>query len=172
MHLCWGNYEGPHHCDVPLSDIVDVVFKAKPMALSLEGRQSASRARICGVRNATKLPNGKVFWIPGVLESKSNFILEGILKVIANRISNYAKLVGRENVIAGSDCGYGTWVGQAVPVEPGHCLGEIRGASRRRSHRQQAVLAVEFRTPPLHRPRSRLPAGQASQPELPLSGSG
>ncbi len=61
-----------------------------------------------------KLPDGKVL-IPKVLESKSNFIEHP--KLIANRISNYAKLVGRENVIAGSDCGYGTWVGQAA-VDP------------------------------------------------------
>ena len=61
-----------------------------------------------------KLPDGKVL-IPGVIESKSNFIEHP--EVIANRISNYARLVGRENVIAGSDCGYGTWVGQAA-VDP------------------------------------------------------
>src|SRR5580704_8741305 len=113
MHLCWGNYEGPHHCDVPLSDIVDVVFKAKPMALSLEAA-NPRHAHEYAVFETTKLPNGKVL-IPGVLESKSNFIEHP--EVIANRISNYAKLVGRENVIAGSDCGYGTWVGQAA-VEP------------------------------------------------------
>ena len=63
---------------------------------------------------STKLPEGKVL-IPGVIESKSNFIEHP--QVIANRIMNYAKLVGRENVIAGSDCGYGTWVGQAA-VDP------------------------------------------------------
>jgi 5-methyltetrahydropteroyltriglutamate--homocysteine methyltransferase len=66
------------------------------------------------VFETTKLPDGKVP-IPGVIESKSNFIEHP--EVVANRISNYAKLVGRENVIAGSDCGYGTWVGQAA-VEP------------------------------------------------------
>jgi 5-methyltetrahydropteroyltriglutamate--homocysteine methyltransferase len=113
MHLCWGNYEGPHHCDVPLSDIVDVVFTAKPMALSLEAA-NPRHAHEYAVFETTKLPDGKVL-IPGVLESKSNFIEHP--EVIANRISNYAKLVGRENVIAGSDCGYGTWVGQAA-VEP------------------------------------------------------
>ena len=113
MHLCWGNYEGPHHCDVPLADIVDVVFKAKPMALSLEAA-NPRHAHEYAVFETTKLPDGKVL-IPGVLESKSNFIEHP--EVIANRIGNYAKLVGRENVIAGSDCGYGTWVGQAA-VEP------------------------------------------------------
>jgi 5-methyltetrahydropteroyltriglutamate--homocysteine methyltransferase len=113
MHLCWGNYEGPHHCDVPLADIVDVVLTAKPAALSLEAA-NPRHAHEWAVFENTKLPEGKVL-IPGVIESKSNFIEHP--EVIANRISNYAKLVGRENVIAGSDCGYGTWVGQAA-VDP------------------------------------------------------
>jgi 5-methyltetrahydropteroyltriglutamate--homocysteine methyltransferase len=113
MHLCWGNYEGPHHCDVPLAEIVDVVLAAKPAALSLEAA-NPRHAHEYAVFETTKLPAGKVL-IPGAIESKSNFIEHP--EVIANRIGNYAKLVGRENVIAGSDCGYGTWVGQAA-VDP------------------------------------------------------
>jgi 5-methyltetrahydropteroyltriglutamate--homocysteine methyltransferase len=113
MHLCWGNYEGPHHCYVPLADIVDVVLTAKPAALSLEAA-NPRHAHEWAVFENTKLPAGKVL-IPGVIESKSNFIEHP--EVIANRIGNYARLVGRENVIAGSDCGYGTWVGQAA-VDP------------------------------------------------------
>ncbi|MDO9411346.1 MAG: cobalamin-independent methionine synthase II family protein [Pseudolabrys sp.] len=113
MHLCWGNYEGPHHFDVPLKDIVDVVFKAKPAALSLEAA-NPRHAHEWQVFETVKLPDGKVL-IPGVLESKSNFIEHP--ELIAQRIGNYAKLVGRENVIAGTDCGYGTWVGQAA-VDP------------------------------------------------------
>ena len=113
MHLCWGNYEGPHHCDVPLADIVDVVLSAKPAALSLEAA-NPRHAHEWAVFETTKLPEGKAL-IPGVIESKSNFIEHP--EVIANRIGAYARLVGRENVIAGSDCGYGTWVGQAA-VDP------------------------------------------------------
>jgi 5-methyltetrahydropteroyltriglutamate--homocysteine methyltransferase len=113
MHLCWGNYEGPHHFDVPLSDIVDIVFKAKPCAISLEAA-NPRHAHEWAVFETVKLPEGKVL-IPGVLESKSNFIEHP--ELIAQRIGRYAKLVGRENVIAGSDCGYGTWVGQAA-VDP------------------------------------------------------
>ena len=113
MHLCWGNYEGPHHCDVPLVDIVDIVFKAKPASLSLEAA-NPRHAHEWAVFEATKLPEGKAL-IPGVIESKSNFIEHP--ELIANRIGNYARLVGKENVIAGSDCGYGTWVGQAA-VDP------------------------------------------------------
>lgn len=110
MHVCWGNYEGPHHCDVPLSDIVDVVFGARPTMISFEAA-NPRHAHEWTLFETVKLPEGKVL-IPGVLESKSNFIEHPDL--VAQRIARYAKLVGRENVIAGSDCGYGTWVGQAA----------------------------------------------------------
>ena len=113
MHLCWGNYEGPHHYDVPLSDVIDIVFKAKPVAISLEAA-NPRHAHEFTVFETVKLPDGKVL-IPGVIESKSNFIEHP--EVVAQRIGRYAALVGRENVIAGSDCGYGTWVGQAA-VDP------------------------------------------------------
>jgi 5-methyltetrahydropteroyltriglutamate--homocysteine methyltransferase len=113
MHLCWGNYEGPHHCDVPLADIIDIVFLAKPHAISLEAA-NPRHAHEWQLFERVKLPEGKVL-IPGVIESKSNFIEHP--EVIAQRIGRYANLVGRENVIAGSDCGYGTWVGQAA-VDP------------------------------------------------------
>jgi 5-methyltetrahydropteroyltriglutamate--homocysteine methyltransferase len=113
IHLCWGNYEGPHHCDVPLADIVDIVFKARPSAISFEAA-NPRHAHEWTLFERVKLPEGKVL-IPGVLESKSNFIEHP--ELIAQRIARYAGLVGRENVIAGSDCGYGTWVGQAA-VDP------------------------------------------------------
>jgi 5-methyltetrahydropteroyltriglutamate--homocysteine methyltransferase len=113
MHLCWGNYEGPHHYDVPLADIIDIVFTARPNAISLEAA-NPRHAHEFTVFETVKLPYGKVL-IPGVIESKSNFIEHP--ELIAQRISRYANLVGRENVIAGSDCGYGTWVGQAA-VDP------------------------------------------------------
>ncbi len=113
LHLCWGNYEGPHHCDVPLKDIIDVIFLAKPSGLSFEAA-NPRHAHEWAVFEEVKLPAGKVL-IPGVLESKTNFIEHP--ELIAQRLGRYAKLVGRENVIAGSDCGYGTWVGQAA-VDP------------------------------------------------------
>jgi 5-methyltetrahydropteroyltriglutamate--homocysteine methyltransferase len=113
LHLCWGNYEGPHHYDVPLSDIVDLVFRARPSAISFEAA-NPRHAHEWALFETVKLPDGKVL-IPGVLESKSNFIEHP--ELIAQRIGRYAALVGRENVIAGTDCGYGTWVGQAA-VDP------------------------------------------------------
>jgi 5-methyltetrahydropteroyltriglutamate--homocysteine methyltransferase len=113
MHLCWGNYEGPHHCDVPLADIVDVAFLARPAAISFEAA-NPRHAHEWTVFERVKLPEGKIL-IPGVLESKTNFIEHP--ELVAQRIGRYARLVGRENVIAGTDCGYGTWVGQAA-VDP------------------------------------------------------
>jgi 5-methyltetrahydropteroyltriglutamate--homocysteine methyltransferase len=113
MHVCWGNYEGPHHRDVPLADIIDIVFMARPRAISFEAA-NPRHAHEWTLFERVKLPDGKVL-IPGMIESKSNFIEHP--ELIAQRIARYANLVGRENVIAGSDCGYGTWVGQAA-VDP------------------------------------------------------
>ena len=113
MHVCWGNYEGPHHCDVPLADIIDLVFTARPAAISFEAA-NPRHGHEWTLFERVKLPPGKVL-IPGVIESKSNFIEHP--ELVAQRLGRYAELVGRENVIAGSDCGYGTWVGQAA-VDP------------------------------------------------------
>ena len=124
MHLCWGNYEGPHHRDVPFANVVDIVFKAKPCAISFEAA-NPRHAHEWTVFETVKLPDGKVL-IPGVIESKSNFIEHP--ELIAQRISRYANLVGRENVIAGSDCGFGTWVGQAA-VDPDVVFAKFKAMS-------------------------------------------
>ena len=110
LHLCWGNYEGPHHCDVPIEAIIDVVFLARPNGISFEAA-NPRHAHEWRAFERVKLPEGKLL-IPGVLESKSNFIEHP--ELVAQRIAHYARLVGRENVVAGTDCGYGTWVGQAA----------------------------------------------------------
>ena len=113
MHLCWGNYEGPHHHDVPLADILDIVLGARPSGISFEAA-NPRHAHEWRVFERVKLPAGKVI-IPGVLDSTTNFIEHP--ELVAERIGRYARLVGRENVIAGTDCGFGTWVGQAA-VDP------------------------------------------------------
>ena len=120
MHLCWGNYEAPHQMDMPLGDIIDVVFQARPSAVSFEAA-NPRHAHEWAVFETVKLPEGKVL-IPGVLESKSNFIEHP--ELVAQRVSRYAKLVGPENVMLGSDCGYGTWVGQAA-VDPDVVWGKL-----------------------------------------------
>ncbi len=113
LHLCWGNYEGPHHHDVALADIIDIAFAARPSALSFEA-SNPRHAHEWRVFERVRLPDGKVL-IPGVLDSTTNFIEHPDL--VAERIGRYARLVGRERVIAGTDCGFGTWVGQAA-VDP------------------------------------------------------
>jgi 5-methyltetrahydropteroyltriglutamate--homocysteine methyltransferase len=113
LHLCWGNYEGPHHYDVPLADILDVVFDARPAGISFEA-SNPRHAHEWRVFERVKLPEGKVI-IPGVIDSTTNFIEHP--ELVAERIGRYAKLCGRERVIAGTDCGFGTWVGQAA-VDP------------------------------------------------------
>ncbi len=113
MHVCWGNYEGPHHFDVALADIIDIVFQARPSGISFEA-SNPQHAHEWKLFEDVTLPEGKIL-IPGVIDSTTNFIEHP--ELIAQRIARYAKLVGRENVIAGSDCGYGTWVGQAA-VDP------------------------------------------------------
>ena len=113
LHLCWGNYEGPHHFDVPLADVLDLALAARPGAVSFEGA-NPRHAHEWRVFEKVKVPEGKLI-IPGVVDSTTNFIEHPAL--IAERIERYARLAGRENVIAGTDCGFGTWVGQAA-VDP------------------------------------------------------
>jgi 5-methyltetrahydropteroyltriglutamate--homocysteine methyltransferase len=114
LHLCWGNYEGPHHRDVPLRDILPVVLKARPHAISLEGANPRHEHEWAVFRDV-KLPDDKVL-IPGVLDSTTNFIEHP--ELVAQRIVRYAEVVGRERVIAGSDCGFGTFARSNPQVEP------------------------------------------------------
>ena len=104
LHVCWGNTEGPHHHDVPLREIVDIVLRARPLGLSVEGA-NPRHGHEWKVWEDIPLPDGKVL-IPGVLDTTTNFIEHP--ELIAQRILNYANIVGRENVMAGSDCGFGT----------------------------------------------------------------
>ena len=104
LHLCWGNTEGPHHHDVPLREIVNIVLKALPNGLSFEGA-NPRHAHEWKVWEEVTLPDGKLL-IPGVLDTTTNFIEHP--ELIAQRIANYASVVGRENVMASSDCGFGT----------------------------------------------------------------
>ena len=113
LHLCWGNYEGPHSHDVPFREIVDIVLKARPAGLSFEAA-NPRHAHEWKIWQDVKLPDGKVI-IPGVLDTTTNFIEHP--ELVAQRITRYAELVGRENVIAGADCGFGTFM-QGGRVDP------------------------------------------------------
>jgi 5-methyltetrahydropteroyltriglutamate--homocysteine methyltransferase len=107
MHICWGSTLGPHHTDVPLRDIVDIVLKGKPQALSFPAA-NPRHGHEWKVWKDVKL-DGKIA-IPGVIDSTSNFVEHP--ELVADRIVQYAGVVGRENVIAGVDCGFGTFAGR------------------------------------------------------------
>ena len=107
FHICWGNYPGPHNHDVPLKDIVDLVLRVNAAAYSVEA-SNPRHAHEWQVWEDVKLPDGKVL-IPGVIDSTTNFIEHP--EVVAGRIMQYSTIVGRENVIAGTDCGFGTSAG-------------------------------------------------------------
>jgi 5-methyltetrahydropteroyltriglutamate--homocysteine methyltransferase len=113
MHVCWGNYEGPHHHDVPLAQLLPVVVKAKPQALLFEAA-NPRHAHEWTVFRDTDVPEDKIL-IPGVLSTTTNYIEHPLL--VAERLERFADVVGRERVIAGTDCGFGTFGGFG-PVEP------------------------------------------------------
>jgi 5-methyltetrahydropteroyltriglutamate--homocysteine methyltransferase len=105
MHLCWGNYEGPHHLDVPLGAIIGEVMKARPMAVSFEAANPRHEHEWTLFEDY-RLPDDKAI-IPGVLDSTTNYIEHP--ELVAQRLERYARLVGQERVIAGSDCGFATF---------------------------------------------------------------
>ena len=113
MHMCWGNYEGPHHHDVPMEDLLPIVVKAKPQALLFEAA-NPRHAHEWTVFRDRPIPQDKIL-IPGVLSSTTNYIEHPLL--VAERLCRFADLVGRERVIAGTDCGFSTFAGFG-PVDP------------------------------------------------------
>jgi 5-methyltetrahydropteroyltriglutamate--homocysteine methyltransferase len=121
IHLCWGNYEGPHDHDVPLAEILDIVFAARPSAISFEAANPRHEHE-WQVFEDVALPEGKVL-IPGVIDSTTNYIEHP--EVVARRILDFARVVGRENVIAGTDCGFATFAA-LVPVDPQVTYAKLR----------------------------------------------
>ena len=109
LHLCWGNYNGPHVTDVPLEEIIVPVLRSRAMAISFEGANPRHEHEWT-LWQKVKLPPGKIL-IPGVVDSTTSFVEHP--QLIAQRIGRYADLVGRENVIAGVDCGFGTFAGRS-----------------------------------------------------------
>jgi 5-methyltetrahydropteroyltriglutamate--homocysteine methyltransferase len=115
LHLCWGNYEGPHHFDIPLHKILPIVLKGKPQAISFEAA-NPRHAHEWTVWHDAKLPDDKVL-IPGVIDTCTNYIEHP--ELVAQRICQFAGIVGRERVLAGTDCGFATFVGHTGRVDPG-----------------------------------------------------
>ena len=113
MHVCWGNYEGPHHCDAPFETVFGLARRAKVGAILFEAA-NPRHAHEWTWFEENELP-GDLIIIPGVIDSTTNFIEHP--ELVAQRIERYANLVGRERVVAGADCGFGTFAGFG-PVDP------------------------------------------------------
>ena len=113
MHVCWGNYEGPHHHDVPMERLLPIVLKAKPQGLLFESANPRHAHEWVVFKNA-RIPEDKIL-IPGVLSTTTNYVEHP--ELVAERIERFAHIVGRDRVIAGTDCGFGTFAGFG-PVEP------------------------------------------------------
>ncbi|HZK90246.1 MAG TPA: cobalamin-independent methionine synthase II family protein [Stellaceae bacterium] len=107
IHICWGNYEGPHDHDIDFRKIAPILVKAKPQALVVEAA-NPRHAHEWAVWNEVKLPADKLL-IPGVLDTSTNYVEHP--ELVAERLCRFAGIVGRERVIAGSDCGFGTFAG-------------------------------------------------------------
>jgi 5-methyltetrahydropteroyltriglutamate--homocysteine methyltransferase len=107
LHLCWGNYEGPHHFDIGLDRIIGLVLRVDAQAILFEA-SNPRHAHEWQVWKAAKIPPDRIL-VPGVLDSVSNFIEHP--ELVAERIGRYADIVGRERVMAGTDCGFGTFAG-------------------------------------------------------------
>jgi 5-methyltetrahydropteroyltriglutamate--homocysteine methyltransferase len=113
VHVCWGNYPGPHHRDVPLKDILDLLLEIHGTALSIEAANPRHEHE-WKVFEEVRLPEDRVL-IPGVIDTCSTYVEHP--EVVAQRLVRFARVVGRERIIAGTDCGFGTFVG-ASPLAP------------------------------------------------------
>jgi 5-methyltetrahydropteroyltriglutamate--homocysteine methyltransferase len=121
LHLCWGNYEGPHHCDIDLDKIVSGFLKAKPSIILFEAANPRHEHEWSVWRDA-KIPGDKIL-VPGVISSTTNYIEHP--KLVAERLSRFIDFAGAERVWAGSDCGFGTWAGFGT-VDPDICWAKMR----------------------------------------------
>jgi 5-methyltetrahydropteroyltriglutamate--homocysteine methyltransferase len=110
LHVCWGNYEGPHTHDLPVTKIIDIAFKARPQAISIEAANPRHDHEWEDLKDID-IPDDKIL-IPGVIDSTTNFVEHP--RLVAQRIGRYAQVIDRERLIAGVDCGFGT----AVRREP------------------------------------------------------
>jgi 5-methyltetrahydropteroyltriglutamate--homocysteine methyltransferase len=121
LHLCWGNYEGPHHLDIPFEKLADRVLAAKPSTLLFEAA-NPRHAHEWKVWQGLRVPDDKIL-APGVLDTTTNYIEHP--ELVAQRLRPFVDLVGKERVVAGTDCGFGTWSGFA-PIDEDICWAKLR----------------------------------------------
>jgi 5-methyltetrahydropteroyltriglutamate--homocysteine methyltransferase len=137
MHVCWGNYEGPHTHDVELRDIIDIVLTARPAGVSVEA-SNPRHGHEWRVFEEVRLPEGK-YLIPGVIDSTNNYVEHPDL--VAQRLLRYASVVGADRVVGGSDCGFGTFAGMAT-VAPSITWAKFRSLAEG-ARRASAEFAME-----------------------------
>ncbi|HUA48836.1 MAG TPA: cobalamin-independent methionine synthase II family protein [Solirubrobacteraceae bacterium] len=136
LHLCWGNYEGPHHLDIDLEKIIDVVLRAKPATIQFEAANPRHEHEWAVWRDAA-IPDDKIL-APGVIDSTCNYIEHP--ELVAQRLLTFTRIVGPERVMAGTDCGFGTWSGFGA-IDPDICwakLASLSEGARRASERAPA----------------------------------
>jgi len=139
MHVCWGNYEGPHHHDVPMARLLPIVLKAKPQGLLFEAANPRHAHEWSVFRDAS-IPDDKIL-IPGMLATTTNYVEHP--QLVAERIERFADIVGRERVMAGTDCGFGTFAGFG-PVGAGHRIPEAQVAGRGSAARLATPLELSL----------------------------
>jgi 5-methyltetrahydropteroyltriglutamate--homocysteine methyltransferase len=111
MHICWGNYEGPHDHDIPLERVIDIILRARPATVLFEGANPCHEHEWTVWRDAADrgvLPGDKIL-APGLIDTCSNYVEHP--ELIAQRIERFAGIVGKDRVIASTDCGFGTFAG-------------------------------------------------------------
>jgi 5-methyltetrahydropteroyltriglutamate--homocysteine methyltransferase len=125
LHICWGNYEGPHTHDLPLTKIIDIAFKARPQAISIEAANPRHDHEWEDLKEI-HIPDDKIL-IPGVIDSTTNFVEHP--RLVAQRIERYAQVIDRERLIAGVDCGFGTSVRRDPMVADSIVWAKLRALS-------------------------------------------
>ena len=125
LHVCWGNYEGPHHLDIPVERIMDHILEAKPATILFEAANPRHAHEWTAWRDAA-IPDDKIL-APGVISSTSNYIEHP--ELIAQRLQTFAAIVGPDRVVAGTDCGFGTWSGFG-PIDPTICWAKLESLSQ------------------------------------------
>ncbi|HEY2318593.1 MAG TPA: cobalamin-independent methionine synthase II family protein [Solirubrobacteraceae bacterium] len=137
LHLCWGNYEGPHHLDIDVDKIIGAILRAKPSTILFEAA-NPRHAHEHAVWAQAPIPDDTIL-VPGVIDSTTNYIEHPDL--VAQRIAHYTRIVGPERVIAGTDCGFGTWSGFGA-IDPDICWAKLRAladGAARAAQRQPAL---------------------------------
>lgn len=141
MHVCWGNYSGPHTRDIPVKSIVNLIMKCRPQAVSFEGANPRHEHEWEDWKSA-HIPEDKVL-IPGVIDSTTNFVEHP--RLVAQRIERFERIVGRERLIAGSDCGFGSFAGRDyvyASVAWAKLSALVEGARLASGQKEERVLAA------------------------------